>query len=100
MIRIDMFDGAKPKRGDIVQTNCGNRRERTWFVIHSRRVKRREESIPRYELHIVLWWKLEPEMRVMLFRSAERNGGQRVINFNRYPAKRKSRTFEQYMGAQ
>jgi hypothetical protein len=99
MIRIDMFDGAQPKRGDLVQTNCGNRRERTWFVIHARRVKRREESVPRYELHIVRWYDIEPEMRMKLFRSAERRGGQLVITFKRYPAKRKARTFEQYMGA-
>lgn len=30
-----------PKRGDLAHTNCGDRRERTWFILHSHKVKRR-----------------------------------------------------------
>lgn len=87
-------DDPAPKRGDLVQSNIGNRRERTWFVLKVRRMRHR--SCPRYDVLMAKWWELEPEMRIRLYRSAERAGGQRVIAFHRYPAKRRQ-TFEEYM---
>lgn len=100
MIMMDMLDGdPAPKRGDIVQTNVGDRRERTWLVLGARKVKRKAGLVPRYQVHMARWWELEPEIRVLLYRSAERNGGQRVIYFKRYsPQWKKRKTFEQYMG--
>lgn len=94
MLLIDIFDdGPMPKRGDIVQTNVGNRRERTWLVLHAHRVNRIVHSsrdlIPRFKLWAARWWELEPDFRMRLFRSAERNGGQQVIFFYRYKAKKK-----------
>jgi hypothetical protein len=80
---IDMLDRdyPMPKRGDLIQTNVGNRRERTWFILRSRAIKRHPW---RYKLWAARWWELEPEMRQALYRSAERNGGQRTIFFHRY----------------
>jgi hypothetical protein len=66
-----------PKRGDLVQSNIGSKRERTWMILSVR--------------------ELEPETRMRLFRSAERHGGQHVYDFARFPAKRKTVTFEQLM---
>ncbi len=77
-----------PKRGDIIQTACGTKRERTWMVLRSRKVKRK--GSPRYKVFMARWWELEEDMRMKLFRSAERNGGQIVFWFQRYAVKRKS----------
>jgi len=93
-------DDPAPKRGDLVQSNIerrGNKRERTWFVLKARRMRRANGSLcPRYDVWMVRWWELEPEMRMRLFRSAERAAGQRIIVFHRYPAKR-HQTFEEYI---
>lgn len=98
-ITIDMLDGTTiPKRGDLVQTNVGDVRERTWFVLRTRRLVPRKKGVPRAKLWIERWWELEPAFRLRLYRSAIRNGGQRVIHFKRYPSKRKKRlSFEDYM---
>ena len=95
-ITMDMLDKSRiPKRGDLLHTNQGDRRERTWFVLHVHKLKP-TIGVPRCRLWAERWWALEPEMRMSLFRSAERAGGQRVITCKRYPAK-KRKTFEQYM---
>jgi hypothetical protein len=101
VILIDILDGSPgPKRGDIVQTNVGNRKERTWLVLKSRKISRKAStSYPRYQVWMARWWHLETELRLALYRSAERNGGQQVISFKRYPAKRR-RGFEDYMKGQ
>ena len=44
------------------------------------------------------WWELEMDLRLALYVSAERNGGQRVILFKRYAAKKRKKTFEELMG--
>lgn len=92
---IDMHDARIPKRGDLVQTNVGNRRERTWLVLRARHMQRAKHP-RRFQVFAARWWELEPEMRIRLWHSAERNGGQGVIYFARYPAKRR-KTFEDYM---
>jgi hypothetical protein len=79
-----------PKRGDLIQTNVGKARERTWFILRAHRVKRGKHP-RRYRLWMARWWELEVEMRMRLFASAERAGGQAVIHSWRYPAKRKRR---------
>lgn len=90
-----MSGGTRPKRGDLLQSNIGSSRERTWLILHAREVKRHAD---RYALKMARWWEIKPETRMKLYRSAERNGGQRVITFFRYPPKKKSKlTFEQYM---
>lgn len=111
--------GPGPKRGDLVHSNVGDRRERTWFILRARRITRYHKkncmalreftngnyadalsfcncgwTIPRFELWMARWWELEPEIRTRLHRSAERNGGQQVIYMERYPAK-KRKTKEQ-----
>ena len=90
-ITIDLPDGT-PKRGDLIQTNVGNRRERTCFIVKVHIVRSE-----RYRVNAVRWWEIEPEFRNLLFRSAERHGGQRVIMFKRYTVRKKKVTFEQYM---
>ena len=39
----------------------------------------------------------DPEFRRLLFRHAERHGGQQVVHMKRYPAKKRRQTFEEYM---
>lgn len=100
MFLMDILDGTPeaPKRGDLLQTNLGDRRERTWLVLYARRVRRRsQDGRPlRYEMHAARWWEIEPETRMALFRSAERRGGQRVWHFERYGQQKKP-TFEDLM---
>jgi hypothetical protein len=75
---MDSLDGSVPKRGDILQTNVGDRRERTCLILRVRRSYRR---IPSYRFYVWAerWWELESDFRMRLFRSAMRAGGQRVI---------------------
>jgi hypothetical protein len=87
-ITIDMNPGDRaPKRGDLLQTNIGNRRERTCLILRSRRSRR---QVDRFHLWCERWWELEPDLRLRLYRSAERAGGQNLIGFVRYrPAKKR-----------
>ena len=91
---IDLLDEGHPapKRGDIVQSNPGAKKERTWLVLRARRM-RRAKGVPRYQVWMVRWWQLEPDFRNRLYASAQRNGGQTVHFFWRYPRK-KRRSFE------
>lgn len=91
----------RPKRGDLLQTNVGDRRERTFIILSSHVLPTRwcaEMGITaqRTRLTAARWWEIEPEMRQALYRSAERAGGQEVYGFKRFPAKKK-RTFEELM---
>jgi hypothetical protein len=87
-VTVDMLDCAViPKRGDLMHTNVGDRRERTFIVLHAHRLKP-TKSVPRCKVWAERWWDMEPELRMALFVSAERNGGQRVINFTRYKGSR------------
>lgn len=96
MTWMDLLDeGPAPKRGDLMQTNVGDRRERTWIILRARHMARARHP-RRYEIFAARWWEIEPDIRVRLFKSAERNGGQRVICFKRY-APKKRRTFEDYI---
>jgi hypothetical protein len=81
-----------PKRGDLMQTNVGKPRERTWMLLRTRH-KTRAKHPRRFEVWAARWWELEPAMRLRLAASAERRGGQQVIYLERYKAKRKL-TFE------
>lgn len=95
-ITMDMLDGSPvPRRGDLIQSNGGNRRERTWMVLAVHVLKPTKE-LPRCRIWAERWWELEPELRVKLWTSAERAGGQRVINFKRY-AVTKPKSFEDYL---
>ena len=96
-ITIDMNDWGRPKRGDLLQTNIGDKRERTWFILRAKPLKP-TKGVPRFKIWIERWYDIKPELRVKLFESAERHGGQAVINFRRYPTKKKRLTFEQLMG--
>jgi hypothetical protein len=86
---MDMLDGSHvPKRGDLLQTNVGDRRERTFLILHVRKLNQTTHK-PRCKLWAERWWDIEPETRMRLFLSAERAGGQRVIHFTRYKPTRK-----------
>ncbi len=76
-----------PKRGDLIHTNVGKRRERTCLILAARRL--RSPRPQRFRVWAERWWQLEPDFRNRLFRSAERNGGQNLIQFRRYPTKKK-----------
>jgi hypothetical protein len=101
---IDILDdGPPPKRGDIVQTNVGNRRERTWLILSARKMRRAPREYvplgklpPRFDVWMARWWELEADFRMRLYRSAQRNGGQNVHHFHRYPAKKKRRPFDSF----
>ncbi len=67
-------------------SNVGNRRERTWLVLRTHRSKHEPKGVPRYHVWMARWWELEAELRMKLFRSAERNGGQQAIHVVRYRA--------------
>jgi len=91
----------RPKRGDLVQSNVGDKRERTWLVLTThvlptRRCDFMGITAQRTRVWAERWWELDPEIRTGLFRSAERAGGQRLHEFRRFPPKRRP-TFEQYM---
>jgi hypothetical protein len=75
--------GEAPKRGDLLQTNHGDRRERTWFILRVRKIARRTDAPlgtvkPRFDVWRARWWELESDFRIRLYRSAERRGGQVV----------------------
>lgn len=80
--------GEAPKRGDLLETNRGDRRARTWFVLHAHRYPRinplavysyaQWQEKPRFRVWRERWWELEPALRLALYRSAERRGGQTV----------------------
>jgi hypothetical protein len=87
-IFMDSLDGTIPKRGDILQTNVGDVRERTCLIL---RVHRSARSTRRFHVWAERWWQLEPDFRMRLFRSAQRAGGQSVIYFTRYKPKPRNR---------
>ena len=95
MFTMDSQDGSRPKRGDLLQTNVGSRRERTWLILHVRKVESATHP-QRYRVFAARWWELEPETRQRLYRSAVRAGGQQEICYKPYPAKRRLR-FEDFM---
>lgn len=71
--------GERPKRGDLLQSNVGSRRERTWFILAAHLLwMRSKDGKDRFKVWRARWWELEAEMRMKLFRSAERAGGQVV----------------------
>lgn len=99
-MNIDMLHGdALPKRGDLMESNSGNRKMRTWLVLAVHPLKP-IRGVPRARLWMERWWEIDPGLRNRLARSAERNGGQRLICFVRYPAKKKAKSFEDLMRTQ
>lgn len=94
---------AAPKRGDLLQSNIGKKTERTWIIISVKEKYPRHcpqmggvATIP-YKIWAERWFELEPETRIALWKSAERAGGQVVHGFYRFPAKRKTKTFIEYL---
>jgi hypothetical protein len=83
-----------PKRGDLLHTNGGSRRERTCLILKVLPLKP-TAGVPRCRVWAERWWEIDYDLRLRLFLSAERNGGQRVIHFKRYNPKKK--IFEQHM---
>ena len=102
VIYCDREGEPRPARGDLLQTNVGDRRERTWLVLGARALAPRRIAewgitAQRTRVWCERWWELEPSLRVALFRSAQRrDGGQRVFPFHRFRAKRRL-GFEAYM---
>jgi hypothetical protein len=92
-----------PKRGDLLQTHIGKKTERTWFILAVREMSPRYCSqmdcvTRRYKLWAERWWELDERARILLWRSADRLGGQLVHPLYRFPPKKKP-TFEQYLKA-
>lgn len=84
----------RPKRGDLLQSNVGDRRERTWMILQTREMptkfcKEIERVAIRTKVWAERWWEIEPETRMRLFRSAERNGGQQVHLFYRFKVEKR-----------
>jgi hypothetical protein len=98
-------DHPAPKRGDLLQSNVGDKRERTWIILAVK--ERYPRRCPQmggivtcpFKIWAERWFDLEPETRVRLWKSAERAGGQNVHEFKRFPAKKRKMSLEQYMGA-
>lgn len=98
-IPVEVDEGIK--RGDLLRSNVGKRTERTWLILGVRRLapKHCVEMgciTNRYKVWAERWWELEPRMRMALWRSARRAGGQVTHSFYRFPAKKRT-TFEQYI---
>lgn len=77
---MDSLHGSVPKRGDIVQTNVGDRRERTCLVL----CVRKGRKPGRFNVWAERWWQMEQDLRMRLYRSAQRAGGQQCFSFVRY----------------
>lgn len=99
-------DEPRIKRGDLLQTNLGNRRERTFLMLATHLLPTRfcrEMGVTtrRTRVWAERWWQLEVPLRLALAASAERNGGQRCFRFMRFSRKQKP-DFETFMrrGAQ
>jgi hypothetical protein len=88
-------DAPEPKRGDLIQTAIGTKRERTWFIL--RCVTMRRAKTRRFAIWKARWFELEPGMRMRLYRSAYRKGGQQVWHACPQKPKRKKPSFEDYM---
>lgn len=84
MFFIDMYDDVVPKRGDLVHTNVGDRRERTWLILRVHRSRKKPKGVPRFHVWMARWWEIDSDLRIRLYRSAERNGGQNAIQVVRY----------------
>lgn len=87
---------VRPKRGDLVQTNVGNRRERTFIVLRVRHLANRWSDALDIEAQRTLvwaerWWEMEPAMRNALHQSAVRAGGQWVFRLQWLRPKRTKR---------
>lgn len=67
-------DAPAPKRGDLIQTAMGTRRQRTWMILRS--VRKKKSKHRRFSIWKARWWELESEFRLKLYLSATRNGGQ------------------------
>jgi hypothetical protein len=92
---IDMLDGEEgPKRGDRLRSP-----KTLYWVIHSRRVKRRDlNAVPRYQMRVLTNDEIDKDFKGRLLRSAlRRNSGSRLFTFEWYPRKKKSASFEQYI---
>lgn len=92
---------VRPRRGDLLQSNIGDRRERTWIVISSRVLPTRwcremNMTAQRTKVWAERWWDLEPGTRLALYNSAVRSGGQAVHPLFRFRAAKKP-SFEQHM---
>ena len=79
-----------PKRGDLIQTAMNSAKERTWIILSA---KRRRGNRNRWTVWKARWWELEVDMRVRLYRSAQRAGGQTVWYATPQPKKRKPLDF-------
>lgn len=98
LLTMDMEPGTNiPRRGDFMQTNVGDKRERTWLILNVHRL-RPTKGIPRCRVWAERWWQVDVDLRWKLYKTAERAGGQKCIVFKRYPSKKKGRyTFESLM---
>lgn len=98
LVTMDMEPGTSiPKRGDLLQTNVGDKRERTWLILHVH-LLRPTKGVHRCRVWAERWWQVDEDLRLKLFHSAERADGQMCIVFKRYPARKSGRhTFESLM---
>lgn len=97
MIYMDIPpDAPPPKRGDIVLSP-----RTSYYILHARKVSRRDPSArPRYHLHVAKPDELDWDTQLALLRSADRRGGSFRWEFRWYPRKKKTRSFEVYLGRQ
>ena len=90
-----------PKRGDLMQSNIGDRRERTWIIARVRRIKRKDSNAcRRFEITLYRWWTLSVKARQKLCSAQMRSLFNVQSVFELYRTKRERQTFENYMGRQ
>lgn len=87
-IWMDIHDGLVPRRGDVLQSP-----KSTYYVLHSRRIKRRvQTAVPRFQLFVLREDEFDDEVLLAaLGRTAKRRGGYQLIKFTWNSRNKKSK---------
>lgn len=95
MIMMDLQGNERaPHRGDRLRSP-----KSLYYVLSAVPVTRRDpQACRRYKLRVARAEDLDSKMRNALIWSACRRGGSMLYEFTWFPRKKKSRTFEQYLG--
>ena len=84
-----------PQRGDRITTG-----KTLYWVARSHRVKRKDaQAHPRISLGVITSVDIEDGLKGSLLRSAMRRDASLLFEIRWYPRKKKTVTFEQYLGA-
>ena len=97
-IYMDFANGTQrfPQRGDRITSG-----KTLYWVLRSHRVKRKDPlAYPRISLGVITSADIEDGLKGRLLRSAIRRDASLLFQIHWYPRKKKTVTFEQYLGAE